>query len=73
MHFVLTEPKVYGTYDDPLARIESNETILLLVMYCSYILLCAVFGRIMDKCCPAYGNANSIGFAEMGASGFIQK
>jgi Ca2+/Na+ antiporter len=62
------EPKVYGTDEDPLARVESSETIILLVLYCAYIVLCAVFGRIMDKCCPAYGNANSIGFAEMGAA-----
>jgi Ca2+/Na+ antiporter len=62
------EPMVYGTDEDPLARVESNETILLLVLYACYIFLCAIFGRIMDKCCPSYGNASSIGFAEMGAA-----
>lgn len=66
--FIATEPTVYGTYDDPLARVESSETILLLVLYATYIVLCAAFGRIMDKVCPAYGSSNSIGFAEMGAA-----
>lgn len=59
---------VYGTYDDPLARVESGETIILLLLYGGYIFLCAAFGRIMDKVCPAYGSSNSIGFAEMGAA-----
>lgn len=67
-NFFATEPKVYGTYDDPLARVESGETIVLLTLYGLYIVLCAVFGRIMDKICPAYGSSNSIGFAEMGAA-----
>ncbi len=62
------KPKVYGTDDDPLARVESSETFVLLGLYAGYIILCALFGRIMDKFCPAYGASNSIGFAEMGAA-----
>jgi Ca2+/Na+ antiporter len=62
------EPKVYGTNEDPLARIESRETFILLGLYTAYIIVCAIFGRIMDKFCPAYGASNSIGFAEMGAA-----
>ena len=62
------EPKVYGTYEDPLAIVDSFETFLLLAGYLGYIILCAVYARIMDKCCPSYGGADQIGFAEMGAA-----
>ena len=67
------EPKIYGLTADgsaaePLGIVTSNESLALLAGYMSYVLLCAMYGRIMDKVCPAYGNSNQIGFAEMGAA-----
>ena len=45
-----------------------NETLVLLSLYTSYVILCAMFGKLMDMCCPAYGKSNQIGFADMAAA-----
>eukprot|EP01045_Picozoa_sp_COSAG04_P006671 COSAG04_NODE_332_length_16554_cov_392.698590_14_plen_800_part_00 len=67
------EPKIYGYSKDGvtevnLAVVTGAESIFLLAGYTFYIVLCAVYARIMDKLCPSYGSANQIGFAEMGAA-----
>lgn len=67
------EPKVYGlnsdgTEPDELGVVTGAEACVLLLLYASYVLLCAMYGRIMDKLCPSYGKTNQIGFAEMGAA-----
>jgi hypothetical protein len=70
--FEYCEPKVYGVdaegNNDELAVVSGTEACVLLVFYFTYVLLCAVYARIMDKFCPSYGKSNQIGFAEMGAA-----
>jgi Ca2+/Na+ antiporter len=57
-----------GTEPDMLGVVSGTEACILLLLYATYVLLCAVYARIMDSLCPSYGKSNQIGFAEMGAA-----
>jgi len=73
-HMVPKPAEVYGVSKDgsgdiiPMGTITGPETLIFLAVYTTYVIICAMFGRLMECCCSSYGDHSKIGFAEMGAA-----